>query len=78
MQRKAVEAQVTRVSNKISKQQNERDKARESLKEGSYELDQDGKLPNNIHGRIVSLDQRANQATIPRNRKARETLQMLV
>ena len=52
--------------------------ARESLKEGSYELDQDGKLPNNIHGRIVSLDQRANQATIPRNRKARETLQMLV
>ena len=60
MQRKAVEAQVTRVSNKINKQQNERDKARESLKEGSYELDQDGKLPNNIHGRIMSSDQRPN------------------
>ena len=34
--------------------------ARESLKEGAYEIDRDGKLPNNIHGRIVSLDQRAN------------------
>ena len=52
--------------------------ARESLKDGAYVLDNDGKLPNNIHGRIMSNDQRANQATIPRNRKARETLQMLV